>query len=551
MRVSISSHRMTENIEVMFRTPDGSAQHNVILNGVHVWLSTNRAVTQVVLAPDEEGFESVGVLALGSRFNEVKERVRRDLVDHEETQFDLEIDDADLTGHQRLIEVGSQLLPVAKAVAPTPVFSIDFSLKSADGVPIEVVIDGTPEGLRTAVVQLPEVSGVERVTNPSTAHVVWNPRTYELKVRLAGIQPGESRLWVRVALGESGDLLAVDRARVQPDGSAVSSSIVPHTGAVGELYVDVTDSPTEVIGTARFRMRRRAARLEAFAADLERNGDSSQSEMVRDKAKTLRRALGEEPIQSNLNDEKVHKPFWWIGVILLVVLGVATGWFIRGNHSTAQNLGSLSEAPLVSSTMPTSHTSDSINGVLPTDQSLIVYRDGSTRFYGEGNANLAAIVEKIDGATATIRVQLYDQYERSLGESTPETETSLLQTCMQRVGSDTGSGGGNYAVSTHVGAFVASTVEDAHVLLSSQEIGKPVAEFVGSVTMTANIIENCEMRPSAEGNSIVEIARSAFETFTMEVPVNNQQETLVVLRIFNDKGSMNSWTSNDVLKIGS
>lgn len=559
MRVSISSHRTTGSIELIFGLPNGFAQHHVILDGVHIWLNSHLAVEQVLLSEDDDGFESIGLLVLGSRFNEVIERVQSDLIDNDESLFNIEIEEVDLIGHRQIVARASQQLPNPKLLAAPSLFSVDFSLKAGDGTPIEVVVEGTPEGLRTAVVQLPDVSGVERVANSSTAHVVWNPQSYELKVRLAGIQSGEGRLWVRVALGESGDLLAVDRARVQPDGSAVSSSIVPHTGAVGELYVDVTDAPTEVIGTSRFRMRRRAARLEAFAVDLERQGQKSQAEMVRDKAHSLRRALGEEPIKSDADKEKLGKRYWWLGMMVLMLVGVTAGWFIRGSDSSAQISNVLSESSLATSTVsPTviAPQSSSLNHpsivpeVVPSDQSLIVYRDSSTRFYGEGNANLAAIAEKVDGATATIRVQLYDQYERALGESTTDTEKSLLRSCEERIGSDTGSGGGNYALTTHVGAFVASSAEDAQAMLSSQEIGKPAAEFVGSVTMTANIIENCELRLSAGGSSIVEVARSAFETFTLEVPLNNQQETYVVLRIFNDKGSMNTWTSNEVLRIG-
>jgi hypothetical protein len=421
-------------------------------------------------------------------------------------------------------------------------------VRSADGVPIEVVVEGTPDGLRTAVVNLPEVSGVERVTDSSLAHVVWNPRTFELKIRLAGIKPGDGRLWVRVALGESGDLLAVDRARVQPDGSAVSSSIVPHKGELGELYVDVTDSPTDVIGTSRYRVRRRAARLEALAADQERKGQKSESEAARIKANSLRSTLGEEPSSFSPDTRRGNKPFWWIGVIVLVTLGIIAGWFMRGDNSAAQSSGISTNSP-VASTDTATQTSDPVTDVLPTDQSLIVYRDGSTRFYGEGNANLAAIVEKVDGDIATIRVQLYDQYERSVGESTPETEQGLLQICQERIGSDTGSGGGNFAIETNIAAYVSDSLEDSQQLLSATELGVPAAQFIGSLTMTANIIESCVIAQVVNQTSVIEVARSAFESFVIEVPIDSAEKAYLVLRVINNRGSASAWTSTDVLEI--
>jgi hypothetical protein len=487
-------------------------------------------------------------LVLGTRFTEVNEKAQMLLLDAEEAYFEIELADVDLAGHEQLVSNTTQLMTNATTLTVPSSFAVDFSVRSADGVPIEVVVEGTPDGLRTAVVNLPEVSGVERVTDSSLAHVVWNPRTFELKIRLAGIKPGEDRLWVRVALGESGDLLAVDRARVQPDGSAVSSSIVPHKGELGELYVDVTDSPTDVIGTSRYRVRRRAARLEALAADQERKGQKSESEAARIKANSLRSTLGEEPSSFSPDTRRGNKPFWWIGVIVLVTLGIIAGWFMRGDNSAAQSSGISTNSP-VASTDTATQTSDPVTDVLPTDQSLIVYRDGSTRFYGEGNANLAAIVEKVDGDIATIRVQLYDQYERSVGESTPETEQGLLQICQERIGSDTGSGGGNFAIETNIAAYVSDSLEDSQQLLSATELGVPAARFIGSLTMTANIIESCVIAQVVNQTSVIEVARSAFESFVIEVPINSGEKAYLVLRVINNRGSASAWTSTDVLEI--
>ena len=548
MRATVSAYRLTGTLEVAFHTPDGTSHQHIVVNGVHLWVNSKHEVQQALLIFEDEDYESNGSLVLGTRFAEVNEKVQMSLIDADEAHFDIELADVDLAGHERLLSTTTQLKANANSLTVPHSFAVDFALRSADGVPIEVVVEGTPDGLRTAVVNLPEVSGVERVTDSSLVHVVWNPRTFELKIRLAGIQPGEGRLWVRVALGESGDLLAVDRARVQPDGSAVSSSIVPHKGELGELYVDVTDSPTDIIGTSRYRVRRRAARLEALAADQERKGQRSESEAARIKANSLRSTLGEEPTSFAHDTRMGKKPFWWIGVIVVLALGIIAGWFMRGDNSAAQSSG-ISTNSLVASTDTASQTSDPFNDVLPTNQSLIVYRDGATRFSGEGNANLAAIVEKVDGDIATIRVQLYDQYERSLGESTPETELGLLQICQERIGSDTGSGGGNFAIETNIAAYISDSLEESQKLLSTTELGAPAAQFIGSLTMTANIIESCEVAQVVNQTSVIEVARSAFESFVIEVPINSTDKTYLVLRVINNRGSASTWTSTDVLEI--
>jgi hypothetical protein len=549
MRIQISSHKVTGSIEVTFRTPTGAETRHVIFNGVHLWIGNDQKVDCALLTPEEEGFEAVGRIVLGKYFDEVINRVRSNLIEAEETVFDLQVDESLLSDHRALINSPGNLATVDNVSPARTSFEVEFSLRSGDGVPVEVVIDGTPEGLRTAVVHLPESPVSERIIEPTQARIVWDPSTSELKVRLTGITAGEGRIWVRVALGESGDLLAVDRARVQTDGSAVSSSIVPHNGELGELYVDVTDSPTETIGTSRFRVRRRAARLEAFAADLEKGGQVDQASAVRAKAQNLRATLGEDSGVISSTQIKQKRSKWWVGIVLVAVLGALLGWLVRGDNASgapdSQSVASSSTD--VANTVTLSPGDSSV--VSPNDQTLLVYRPGTTRFFGEGNVNLAAEVENVVDDSVTVRVQLYDQYERSLGESTTSTQQGLMQECESRVGSDTGSGGGAFALQTRVAAFVASTYEDALLLLADTDLSDPDAEYAGAVTMTANIIESCEVRRIIDQDSVVEIARSAFESFTLEIPIGNRSEAYVVLRVINDKGSSSPWTSTDVLKI--
>ena len=545
MRIQISSHKVTGSIEVTFRSPTGVETRHVISNGVHLWIGNDQKIDCALLTPEDEGFEAVGKILLGKYFDEVVQRVRVNLIEAEETFFDLEVDESLLADHHALMNTSGNMAKVENVSPARTSFEVEFSLRSGDGVPVEVVIDGTPEGLRTAVVHLPESPVSKRIVEPTQARVVWDPTTSELKVRLTGVTPGEGRIWVRVALGESGDLLSVDRARLQTDGSAVSSSIVPHNGELGELYVDVTDSPMDIIGTSRFRVRRRAARLEAYAADLQRNGQDRESVVVREKASALRKSLGEESVDTKGSASEGSGSKRWIVAILAVLAGLLVGWLIRGDDSQATT-GTTS---INSTSTLVEDSSTSAVDVSPTDQSLIVYRPGSTRFFGEGNVNLAAEVETVGEDSATVRVQIYDQYERSLGQSTPSTEQSLLQTCEIRIGSDTGSGGGAYAIETRIAAYVTGSFEEAQLLLTETGLGDPDAEFAGSVTMTANIIESCEVRRVIDQDAVIEIARSAFEAFSMDIPLNLASETYVVLRIINDRGSSVSWTSTDVLKI--
>ena len=545
MRIQISSHKVTGSIEVTFRSPTGVETRHVISSGVHLWIGNDQKIDCALLTPEDEGFEAVGKILLGKYFDEVVQRVHANLIETEETFFDLEVDESLLADHHALMNTSGNMAKVENVSPARTSFEVEFSLRSGDGVPVEVVIDGTPEGLRTAVVHLPESPVSKRIVEPTQARVVWDPTTSELKVRLTGVTPGEGRIWVRVALGESGDLLSVDRARLQTDGSAVSSSIVPHNGELGELYVDVTDSPMDIIGTSRFRVRRRAARLEAYAADLQRNGQDRESVVVREKASALRKSLGEESVDTKGSASEGSGSKRWIVAILAVLAGLLVGWLIRGDDSQATT-GTTS---INSTSTLVEDSSTSAADVSPADQSLIVYRPGSTRFFGEGNVNLAAEVETVGEDSATVRVQIYDQYERSLGQSTPSTEQSLMQTCEIRIGSDTGSGGGAYAIQTRIAAYVTGSFEEAQLLLTETNLGDPDAEFAGSVTMTANIIESCEVRRVIDQDAVIEIARSAFEAFSMDIPLNSVSETFVVLRIINDRGSSVSWTSTDVLKI--
>ena len=67
--------------------------------------------------------------------------------------------------------------------------------------------------------------------------------------------------------------------------------------------------------------------------------------------------------------------------------------------------------------------------------------------------------------------------------------------------------------------------------------------------MTSNIIEDCEVRRVLNQESVIEIARSAFESFTMKLSIDSTRDTYVVFRVLNNMGTASPWTSTEVLVI--
>ena len=71
----ISSHRLTSFIEVTFRAPSGTESQHLTVRGIHVWMSPENLLEYVLLSPDEDGFEFVGKIVLGSAFDNVVRQV--------------------------------------------------------------------------------------------------------------------------------------------------------------------------------------------------------------------------------------------------------------------------------------------------------------------------------------------------------------------------------------------------------------------------------------------------------------------------------------------
>lgn len=134
MIVQISSHRLTGSIEVTFRSPTGAESRHVILNGVHLWIGNDEKIDCAVLSPDDEGFASVGTNLLGSHFEQVIQQVRTNLIEAEETYFDIEIEDSQLEEHIGMTRPSNILAPVESISSAVSTFEFEFSLKSGDGV---------------------------------------------------------------------------------------------------------------------------------------------------------------------------------------------------------------------------------------------------------------------------------------------------------------------------------------------------------------------------------------------------------------------------------
>ena len=563
--LQVSAQRITDTVQFQFVTASLSSTRQISLDDESAFWFGPSLQLELAILPIANAKQELGEFVVGPDFPAIMARVRQELIGAESCEFSWPMGEDWSIGHAELRKLCNLPEDSASSPAKTRSSVLEMSFLAGDGVPVEVVVDGTPAGLRTAVVSLPNTSGTERLSN-STAHAVWDQTKHELRVRIDLPSNSDRRLWVRIAQGESGSLLALDQPVDMADGSAVSTSKVPHEGALGELYIDLTDEPNALIGSSRYRARHRAAMLESMAADLERDAQIDQARQARLLASSIRHGLGEivakdligsaGPAPSS-NSESVRPQWnkWWsIVVVAIVGLSAGFGWLVRGGDAESSSsilvpdTSSLSE--IDSTSPPTSdEPASSANQVSPNDQSLIVYRPDSTRFFGNGNVNLAAyVVESRDGV-ATIEVQVYDQYERSLGESNATNQTELLATCEERVGSDTGSGGGIYAVDTHVVALVAQDAAAAGELLIGEIEANVAAEYVGVVSMTANIIEKCEVRRVSEQDSMIEIARSAFEAFQLEVPLNPEGATYIVLRLINNRNSSSSWTSNDFIVV--
>jgi hypothetical protein len=109
MLAHISSHRLTRFIEVTFRAPSGTDSQHLTVRGNHLWMSPENVLEYVLLSPEEEGFEFVGKIVLGSSFESVVRQVNETLLESDEAKFDVEIDESVIAQHQQLNEKSSEL----------------------------------------------------------------------------------------------------------------------------------------------------------------------------------------------------------------------------------------------------------------------------------------------------------------------------------------------------------------------------------------------------------------------------------------------------------
>lgn len=403
---------------------------------------------------------------------------------------------------------------------------------SADGVPREVP-SGAPD-LRAAFVDLPEQSGVEAIVEPRTAKVAWNPRSGEFRVQFAVVPGRSTSLWVRVAEGESGDLLALARPVSTEDGVATASTRVAHDGNLGDLYVDVTDTPLPTIGSSRLRVRRRAARLEAHAARLQSDGRRQESERFAAEAHRLRESLGESsPAVARGGSRRV-----WFLLFALVALAAS---FVLGRvlGGSSDDGAETTDGSVVDSSAPAP-------GV---DDLVLAYSDGTTVFSGNLNASVAARVVTGEDANVTeLEFQLNDRAEFVFGDgASPVTESAEAE-CRSGLFASTGSSGGGYSIPVDLVVLGAESEERAKALLTAAtwDDSEVVGAFVGRVAMSANIVEDCVRRATPEGEKLFLVYRQVYEARTLQL---NEPEgfSFVVVRLRLEDGSSIAWTSTEVM----
>jgi hypothetical protein len=414
-----------------------------------------------------------------------------------------------------------------------------------DGVPREIPV-GTIDGdVRGALVDLPDVSGARDLLDDRTARVAWSPTTAEFKIQFE-VKPGRrTRLWVRVARGESGDLIAMAPPISDDAGRATATTIVPHDGYLGELYVDVTDEPMSVIGSSRFRARRRAASLESRAARLREAGQTSEAARFSSEAARLRTELGDTASAANAGSPIDRRRPWFISVVLLLIAGAFMLGRADGSDSDEIDTGftTIPESEPVGSSTPDRVSVDS--------SEVLAYAGDSTIFSGDTNVSIAArILAPIEGAAARLEFQVNDRAEFAYRDGMAPITDQLESECRGGLYSNTGSGGGGYSVPIDVVILGANGRDRAVELLTSptwtdQEV---LGSFSGDVALIANYTEDCVRRTTPSGDKLFLAYRQVYEIKRIDITPSEPMTHVVVRGVLAD-GSPTTWTSTDVMPL--
>ena len=391
------------------------------------------------------------------------------------------------------------------------------------------------------------VSGADELNDPRRARIAWSPGTSEFKIEF-DTKPGRgTRLWVRVARGESGDLIAL--APSSSDGSVgtIATTIVPHDGHLGELYVDVTDQPLDVIGSSRFRARRRAASLEARAARLDESGRHADAASFRAEAAKLRQELGDTATGPVVGNPRVARRQWSPPLaLLLIVLAFLLG---RAVGSPSAEEGASQESTVAPTLVETTRPDRDVVG----SSEVLAYSPDATIFAGNVNFSLAARLLPSNGESSpAIEFQLYDRAEFAYRDGASPVTEQMQAECLGGLYSSTGSGGGGYSLPVDVVVLGATSSQRASELLSASTWSddEELGSFTGRAVLIANYTEDCVRRATPTGDKLFLVYRQVFETKSVAISPS-AEVTHLVLRSIMDDGSATTWTTSDLMEIRS
>jgi hypothetical protein len=394
----------------------------------------------------------------------------------------------------------------------------DLASAMGDGVPREVPMADPVGDLRAATVDLPEEPGSEALSFPRTAHVVWDTRSGEMKVKVPVASGERTTLWVRVGDGESGDLIALARPQPDPHGGALASTVVPSGGSLGDLYVDVTNEPLSVIGSSRHRARRRASRLEGHAARLRGAGRHREARKFAEQAGLIRASLGDT---SRPASKRVGSNRWWslVVVALLVVIGALLG----------RNQTEVSTEP-----------------ALPpvANVRILALEQESTSFAGEFPYGLSVV----PGSSAEVlEFQLYDQVRFAYAGGAIENPVEAMYQCRGSIGSSTGASAGAVTAPFDVIVLGSDDPSRARELLDDDQwtAEEVFARESGSTSMLANIPEDC--RQDEPDGTVYQVSRQIYGV--ENVSLDRSPPRYLVVRLMRPDGSAIEWTSTNVVKV--
>lgn len=533
MKILVTYSMMTERFVVELRPGSGGRSTVKETNdGALIWTDSRGGTELATLTVTSD---VTGRALLGDAWNEVKRLASGD--GPSERSAVVDVDDA----------------PIGDSLSPIPGTELDESEVRlehliGDGVPREIPVGIVDNEVRGAVVGLPDVSGAQELGDDRTARVAWSPKTSEFKIQFA-MKPGrKTRVWVRVAQGESGELIALAPPVTDDAGRATASTIVPHDGLLGEMYVDVTDEPLSVIGSSRFRARRRAAALESRAARLRETGRKSEAARFSSEARRLRSELGDTAGPAAVDEPPDRRGPWTISVVVLLLL---LGAFMLGRSGGSES----TEDGAAETTIPETVTVNSTAPErVPVDSSdVLAFLPDSTIFFNAANTSIAArILDPVDGAARVLEVQLNDRAEFVFRDGSVPVSDQLEVECRAGLFASTGSGGGGYSVPFDVVILGAPSRERADEMLRTpswtdeEELGS----FTGSVVLIANYTEDCVRRTTPDGDKLFLVYRQVYEAKRIDFIPPGEVTHIVVRNILRD-GTSSSWTSTDVIPLDS